>query len=81
MGAMAEPTQPKPTAPLIARTEQVVLVVLALAVVAGVAWRAIDCWRIGAGPGGLQKGAAVHGRLPPVFHGFPGRLPASGPAW
>jgi len=50
MGAMAEPTQPKPTAPLIARTEQVVLVVLALAVVAGVAWRLADYWRLGADP-------------------------------
>ncbi|MGB2781585.1 MAG: helix-hairpin-helix domain-containing protein, partial [Phycisphaerae bacterium] len=36
--------------PLVARAEQVVLVVLALAVVAGVAWRIADTYRLGADP-------------------------------
>jgi len=49
---MADPseTPPPEPSPLVARAEQVVLVVLALAVVAGVAWRAADYWRIGAEP-------------------------------
>jgi len=52
MSFMADPseTQPPEPSPLVARAEQVVLIVLALAVVAGVAWRAIDHWRIGAEP-------------------------------
>ena len=52
MPLMADPseTPPPEPSPLVARAEQVVLVVLALAVVAGVAWRAIDYWRIGAEP-------------------------------
>jgi len=51
MSLMADPseTPPEPS-PLVARAEQVVLVVLALAVVAGVLWRAADYWRIGAEP-------------------------------
>jgi competence protein ComEA len=49
MAAPSETPPPKPS-PLVARAEQVVLVVLALAVVAGVAWRAADYWRIGAEP-------------------------------
>jgi len=36
--------------PWVARSEQAVLVLLALAVVSGVAWRAVDHWRIGAEP-------------------------------
>ena len=49
---MTQPTilPPTPRQALIARAEQVVLVVLALAVVAGVAWRVVDYWRIGAEP-------------------------------
>jgi competence protein ComEA len=49
---MADPseTPPPEPSPLVARAEQVVLVVLALAVVAGVVWRAADYWRIGAEP-------------------------------
>ena len=35
---------------MIARTEQVALVLLALALVAGVAWRMIDYWRVGEEP-------------------------------
>ena len=52
MSLMADPseTPPPEPSPLVARAEQVVLVVLALAVVAGVAWRAADYWRIGAEP-------------------------------
>ena len=51
MSLMADPSETPPEpAPLVARAEQVVLVVLALAVVAGVAWRAADYWRIGAEP-------------------------------
>jgi len=52
MALMADPseTPPPEPSPLVARAEQVVLVVLALAVVAGVAWRAADYWRIGAEP-------------------------------
>jgi len=49
MADSSETTPPEPS-PLVARAEQVVLVVLALAVVAGVAWRAADYWRIGAEP-------------------------------
>jgi len=49
MADSSETTPPEPS-PLVARAEQVVLVVLALAVVAGVAWRAVDYWRIGAEP-------------------------------
>jgi len=50
MSLMADPSEMPPPEPssLVARAEQVVLVVLALAVVAGVAWRAADYWRIGA---------------------------------
>jgi len=48
---MVDSTETPPeSSPLVARAEQVVLVVLALAVVAGVAWRAADYWRIGAEP-------------------------------
>ena len=52
MSLMADPseTPPPEPSPLVARAEQVVLVVLALAVVAGVLWRAADYWRIGAEP-------------------------------
>jgi competence protein ComEA len=51
MSLMADPSETPPeSSPLVARAEQVVLVVLALAVVAGVAWRAADYWRIGAEP-------------------------------
>ena len=52
MSLMADPseTPPPEPSPLVARAEQVVLVVLALAVVAGVAWRVADYWRIGAEP-------------------------------
>jgi len=52
MSLMADPseTPPPEPSPLVARAEQVVLVVLALAVVAGVAWRAADYWRIGTEP-------------------------------
>jgi competence ComEA-like helix-hairpin-helix protein len=52
MPLMTDPseTPPPEPSPLVARAEQVVLVVLALAVVAGVAWRAADYWRIGAEP-------------------------------
>ena len=52
MALMADPSEmpPPEPSPLVARAEQVVLVVLALAVVAGVAWRAADYWRIGAEP-------------------------------
>jgi len=52
MACMADPseTPPPEPSPLVARAEQVVLLVLALAVVAGVAWRAADYWRIGAEP-------------------------------
>ena len=39
-----------PRRPLVARAEQVVVLVLALAVVAGVAWRGISYWRVGAEP-------------------------------
>ena len=49
---MTEPS-PEPAGghkPLIERSEQVVLLVLALAVVAGAAWRAVSYWRIGAEP-------------------------------
>jgi len=49
---MSEST-PKPPGgrkTLIQRSEQVALLVLALAVVAGVAWRAASYWRIGADP-------------------------------
>jgi len=49
MADSSETPPPEPS-PLVARAEQVVLVVLALAVVAGVAWRAVDYWRIGAEP-------------------------------
>ena len=42
------PTGPKRT--WIARGEQLALVLLAVAVVAGVAWRGISCWRVGAEP-------------------------------
>jgi len=49
---MSEPPPTRPTArtPLIERSEQVALLLLALAVVAGVAWRAVSYWRIGAEP-------------------------------
>ena len=47
-GSREEP--PPVRSPLIARGEQVVLVLLALALVAGVTWRAINTWRLGAGP-------------------------------
>jgi competence protein ComEA len=52
MSLMADPseTPPPEPSPLVARAEQVVLVVLALAVVVGVLWRAADYWRIGAEP-------------------------------
>ena len=52
MSLMADPSEmpPPEPSPLVARAEQVVLVVLALAVVSGVAWRAADYWRIGAEP-------------------------------
>ncbi len=52
MSLMADPSEmpPPEPSPLVARAEQVVLVVLALAVVAGVLWRAADYWRIGAEP-------------------------------
>ena len=52
MAAMAEPpdSPPKAPSPLVARAEQVVLVVLALAVVAGVAWRLADYHRLGREP-------------------------------
>ncbi len=52
MPLMTDPseTPPPEPSPLVARAEQVVLVVLALAVVAGVAWRVVDYWRIGAEP-------------------------------
>ncbi len=52
IAAMAEPPEAKPPAPppLVARAEQVALVVLALAVVAGVAWRIADAYRLGADP-------------------------------
>ncbi len=52
MSLMADPseTPPPEPSPLVARAEQVVLVVLALAVVAGIAWRVVDYWRIGAEP-------------------------------
>ena len=52
MSLMADPseTPPPEPSPLVARAEQVVLVVLALAVVAGVLWRAADYWRIGTEP-------------------------------
>ena len=49
MADSSETPSPEPS-PLVARAEQVVLLVLALAVVAGVAWRAADYWRIGAEP-------------------------------
>jgi len=48
MSEQASAARPKP--PLIARTEQVVLVILALLVVAALAWRAVDHFRIGAEP-------------------------------
>ena len=50
MSLMADPseTPPPEPSPLVARAEQVVLVVLALAVVAGVAWRIADYYRLGA---------------------------------
>jgi hypothetical protein len=44
------PTPPPPRQALVARTEQVVLVLLALALVAGVAYRAVSYWRIGQEP-------------------------------
>ncbi len=49
---MAEPPSRPAGArkPLIERSEQVALLVLALAVVAGVAWRAVSYWRLGAEP-------------------------------
>ncbi|MBL7140738.1 MAG: helix-hairpin-helix domain-containing protein [Planctomycetes bacterium] len=49
---MSEPPPARPAArkPLVERTEQAVLVVLALAVVAGVAYRAASYWRLGAEP-------------------------------
>jgi hypothetical protein len=43
-------TPPTPRQALIARGEQLVLVVLALALVAGVAWRAVTYWRLGQEP-------------------------------
>ena len=48
-------SEPPPLPPhrrhvLIARGEQAVLVALALAVVAGVAWRVVSYWRVGAEP-------------------------------
>ena len=55
MSLMADPseTPPPEPSPLVARAEQVVLVVLALAVVAGVAWRLADYYRLGADPLGV----------------------------
>jgi competence ComEA-like helix-hairpin-helix protein len=52
MAAMSETPVMPPTRrqALIARGEQLVLVLLALALVAGVAYRAIDYWRIGPDP-------------------------------
>ena len=52
MSFMADPseTPPPEPSPLVARAEQVVLVILALAVVAGVAWRLADYYRLGADP-------------------------------
>jgi competence ComEA-like helix-hairpin-helix protein len=43
-------TPPTPRQALIARGEQLVLVLLALALVAGIAYRAVDYWRVGADP-------------------------------
>jgi len=46
-----QPSDPAPPhRPLVARAEQVVVLVLALAVVAGVAWRGISYWRVGTEP-------------------------------
>jgi len=52
MSLMAAPseTPPREPSPLVARAEQVALVVLALAVVGGVAWRLADYYRLGADP-------------------------------
>jgi competence ComEA-like helix-hairpin-helix protein len=55
MPAMSESPVTPPTPPtrrqaLIARGEQLVLVLLAVALVAAVAYRAIDYWRVGADP-------------------------------
>ena len=44
------PTPPPRRRDLVARREQAVLVLLALAVVAGVAWRLIDYYRVGTEP-------------------------------
>ena len=43
-------TPPTPRQALIARGEQLVLVLLALALVAGIVYRAVDYWRVGADP-------------------------------
>ncbi|MCX5655216.1 MAG: helix-hairpin-helix domain-containing protein [Planctomycetota bacterium] len=43
-------TPPTPRQALIARGEQLVLVLLALTLVAGIAYRAVDYWRVGADP-------------------------------
>jgi competence ComEA-like helix-hairpin-helix protein len=43
-------TPPTRREAMIARTEQVALAVLALVLVAGVAWRMIDYWRVGEEP-------------------------------
>jgi competence ComEA-like helix-hairpin-helix protein len=43
-------TPPTPRQALIARGEQLVLVLLALTLVAGIAYRAVDYWRVSADP-------------------------------
>jgi competence ComEA-like helix-hairpin-helix protein len=48
--ASIPPTPPTPRQALIARTEQAILVLLALGLVVGVAWRAVSYWRIGQEP-------------------------------